>query len=86
MPVAMKEPKTARGRLLRRVRLFLGLSQRLMAREMAVNPATISQWETGAIRFPPNRLDRLLLLVLDAEHDAKNTPRLLAAIREERTL
>jgi transcriptional regulator with XRE-family HTH domain len=80
----MKEPKTARGRLLRRVRTFLRLSQKRMAKAMEVDPATISQWETGAMPLPTNRLDRLLILVLDAEHDEKQTERLLAAIRDER--
>lgn len=78
------EPRTARGRLLRRVRLYFKLSQRRMAKKMGVDPATLNQWETGATRMPDARLDTLLVMVLDAEHDATMTPRLLQAIRDER--
>jgi len=80
----MKEAKTPRGRLLRRARTFLRLNQRQMAKSMDVDPATVSQWETGARKIPTHRLDRLLLLVLEMDHAEKATPALLAAIREER--
>jgi transcriptional regulator with XRE-family HTH domain len=55
-----------------------------MAKSMDVDPATVSQWETGARKIPTHRLDRLLLLVLEMDHAEKATPALLAAIREER--
>jgi transcriptional regulator with XRE-family HTH domain len=80
----MKEAKTPRGRLLRRARTLLQCNQRQMALAMGVDPATVSQWETGARRIPTHRLDRLLLLVLEADHVEKDTQGLLAAIREER--
>ena len=80
----MKEPKTPRGKLLRKSRALLRLSQRQMALAMGVDPATVSQWETGARRIPTHRLDRLLLLVLEMDHVEKATPQVLAAIREER--
>ena len=76
--------KTPRGRLLRRVREMLGLTQRRMARAMGVEPGTLSGWERGQSRMPDARLDSLLLLVMDADHDPVWTPKLLHAIREER--
>jgi transcriptional regulator with XRE-family HTH domain len=78
------KPKTTRGRLLRRVRAFLGITQRRMGAAMSVEPGTITAWETGSARMPDYRLDSLLLLVMDAPHDDKATPKLLHAIREER--
>lgn len=78
------KPKTARGRLLRRVREFLGMTQRRLAFAMSVEPGTITAWETGSAKMPDHRLDSLLLLVLDAPHDDKATPKLIHAIREER--
>jgi transcriptional regulator with XRE-family HTH domain len=73
-----------RAHLLRRVRSFLGLTQRRMAFAMRVSPGTMTAWETGGARMPDARLDTLLLLLMDAPHDPDKTPRLLHAIREER--
>lgn len=81
----MKKPPQRPRPLLLRVREFLGLTQRQMARMMGVDASTVSQWETGATRFPPHRLDTLLVIVLDAPHDDAKTPTLLAAIRKERS-
>jgi transcriptional regulator with XRE-family HTH domain len=80
----MKRPTTRRGALLRRVRAFLGITQRRMASAMGADPGTVTAWETGRTAMPDYRLDSLLLLVLDAPHDDKQTPKLLHAIREER--
>jgi transcriptional regulator with XRE-family HTH domain len=98
MPV-QTTPKTPRGRLLRRVRKFLGLSQREMARDMSCDKATLSQWETGAMPLPDQRLDTLIVMLMDADvvaetarEGAPDTERLLEstdiakAIRKERTL
>lgn len=73
-----------RGRLLRRVRKVLGLTQRGLSNALRVTPSTLGAWERGDSRMPDSRLDSLLLLVMDADHDPVWTPKLLHAIREER--
>lgn len=80
-PLPTKDP---RGRLLRRVRTFLGLTQKRMARAMGVEPGTLSAWENGRSIMPESRLDSLLVLLMDADHDPGQTPKLIHAIREER--
>ncbi len=79
-----RDPRTPRGWLLRRVRKFLKLTRQRMARKMGCDPATLWRWEFGAAPMPDSRLDTLLVMVLDADHDERETPRLLKAIREER--
>lgn len=83
-PGARGKPRSPRGKLLRRVRSFLGLTQRRMAFAMGVEPGTVTTWETGSAKMPDARLDTLLVLLLDAPHDPAATPKLLHAIREER--
>jgi len=82
-----KTPTTARGRLLRRVRKYLNLTQEQMAWEAGVDRATISFWETGARPMPWTRLDTLIVLVLRAVEthgDQKEGRALLDALRAER--
>ena len=79
-------PRATEGRpaLLRRVRKFLGFTQRRMAFAMNCSQVTVAQWETGTAPMPDHRLDSLLLLVIEAPQDDKVTPQLIHALREER--
>ncbi len=60
---ADKARGSRRAALLRRVRLRLQWPQTRMAQLMRVDPATISQWETGAIPLLDYRLLQLEALL-----------------------
>lgn len=77
----MKKQEESRGELLRRVRRQLGLSQRDLASRLGVDPATLSQYETGAMHVPTHRLDSLLVIAMEKRGEPE---RLVDEIRAAR--
>jgi transcriptional regulator with XRE-family HTH domain len=48
------------GERFRQMRFALGLTQKVAARLLSVDPATVARWETGERRLPAGYRDRLL--------------------------
>lgn len=63
----LREPKTPWGRRVRERRIALGLDQAELSKRSDIVQPTISDIETGRIRFPNDRLRLALATALECE-------------------
>jgi transcriptional regulator with XRE-family HTH domain len=62
------------GKLMRAVRLLLGLRQIEIARHVGISPTTLSQWERGWRRPTAEQADRVFQVLRDRDRVRRENP------------
>jgi transcriptional regulator with XRE-family HTH domain len=73
-------PARGGGRLVRRIRSSLGITQAQLAKMIGCVGSTVHRWEAGRCPIPPSRIDSMLLILFDANA----SPKLIAEARRAR--